>query len=125
MTNTLMTGQPTFKQLIEKDNENRHSLELLRFFSAHPNARFNRLAVIQAQNENEREFEVERALVHLINEGIVKVTIENSAKLYALTEDESKRRWVLEMIKLEWHHWQLAFKKATFQQNEAVSARMV
>jgi hypothetical protein len=109
MINTVITRQNTFNQLTDNDNESRHRLELLRFFVTHPDTRFNRLAVLQSQDES--EYEIERALAHLITEGIVKVAIENNARFYSLTEDESRRKSGIEMVKQEWRHWQLGFKK--------------
>jgi hypothetical protein len=113
MENILTTRQNINNQLKDKDIKNRHCLELLRFFVTHPNTRFNRLAVLQSQNES--EYEVERALTCLITEGIVKVAIENNLRFYSLTENESKRKSGIEMVKPGWHRWQLAFKNATFQ----------
>jgi hypothetical protein len=120
MTNTIITRQNTPNLLTDKDNKNRHCLELLRFFVTHPNTRFNRLAVIQSQNEN--EYEVERALTYLITEGIVKVAIENNIRFYSLTENESKRKSGIEMVKPGWHRWQLELTKVTSLGN-AVGAR--
>jgi hypothetical protein len=115
MENILITRQNTHNQLTDKDNKNRHRLELLRFFVTHPNTRFNRLAVIQSQNES--EYEVERALTCLITEGIVKVAIESNSRFYSLTENESKRKSGIEMVKPGWHHWQLEIKKAASRGN--------
>jgi hypothetical protein len=122
---TGVTERNTFNQLIEKCSENRHCLELLRFFADHPNARFNRLAIIQAHDENDREYGVERALVELINKGIVKVSIENNTHFYSLTKDESRRSLALEIARLEWRHWQLILNKAAFRWNETVNLKTV
>jgi predicted transcriptional regulator len=125
MDNTGITRRNTVNQLLEKRSENRHYLELLRFFGAHPNTRFNRLAVIQSLNENDSEYDIERALVQLINKGVIKASNENNTRFYSLTEDESGRKWVMELVKLEWHNCQLAFRKAALQWNEAVNGKAV
>jgi hypothetical protein len=105
MENIEITKQEAFIQFIGKYGENCHCLELLRFFGTYPYARFNRLAVIHAINENGRKWELERALVHLIDEGVVKTCTENNTRLYSLTEDESIRAKVLELAKLDWHQY--------------------
>lgn len=112
MANTEISKQEAFEQLIENYIENRHCLELLRFFSSHPYAQFNRLAVILTLNENGYRSEAESALAQLIEKGVVKVSIENNVPLYSLTEDESMRRRVLELIHLEWCRRQLALSTA-------------
>jgi hypothetical protein len=123
MENTGITERNTFNQLMEKRSDNRYYLELLRFFGAHPNTRFNRLAVIQSLNENDSEYEIERALAQLISNGVIKASNENNTRFYSLTKDESRRKWVMELVKLEWHNCQLAFRKAVLQWNEAVKAK--
>jgi len=125
MENTVITERNTFNQLAEKRSENRYYLELLRFFGAHPNTRFNRLAVIQSLNENDSEYDIERALVQLITKGLVKASNENNTRFYSLTEDESGRKWVMELVKLEWHNCQMAFRKAAAQWNKAVNVKSV
>ncbi|OGO23834.1 MAG: hypothetical protein A2144_09355 [Chloroflexi bacterium RBG_16_50_9] len=81
-------------------------LELLRFFSAHPNSRFSKLAVIHAMEESDSSLAVKKALTKLIGEGVVKIIIENDSFLYFLTGDEPVRQLVLELAKLDWRRWQ-------------------
>jgi len=86
-------------------------LELLRFFGAYPHARFNKLAVIHALDVNGRKLSMEKALKHLIDKGIVKTYIENSVRLYSLTEDGSLRSLALDLAKLDWPQWQLVVRQ--------------
>jgi hypothetical protein len=82
-------------------------LGLLRFFGAHPNSRFSKLAIFHAIDENGSRTKVEMALIQLINEGIIKIDIENDMRLYLLTKDEPVRQLVLDMAKLDWRQWQM------------------
>jgi hypothetical protein len=112
--NEIINLDSLFK-LIGRDRKNRYyCLELLRFFGAHPNTRFNRLAVIHVLSEEGSKLEVERALVHLTDKGVVKSCIESNAHLYILTKDEAIRRLVLELARLEWSQWQLILRQNFF-----------
>ena len=106
--------QDTLFQFINKYSKNRYYLELLRFFGIHPSTRFNRLAIIYALSEGGGKLEVEKALVHLTEKGVVKSCIESNAQLYSLTGCEAIRRQVLKLSKLEWHQWQLILKQNFF-----------
>jgi hypothetical protein len=87
-------------------------LGLLRFFGAHPNSRFSKLAIVHAIDENGSRIKVEMALIQLINEGIIKIDIENDMRLYLLTKDEPVRQLVLDLAKLEWRQWQMVLDPA-------------
>lgn len=112
MRNTEISKQDAFEQLVDNYIEDHSCMELLRFFGSHPYTRFNRLAVILTLNGNGQRSEAESALAQLIEKGVVKASIENNVPLYSLTEDESIRRRVLELIHLEWYHRQLALSTA-------------
>lgn len=112
MENKEVVTPDALNRFLGKYIGNRYCLELLRFLGAHPRARFNRLAVIRAFNESGHKEEFERALIHLMDKGIVKAYIENNAHLYALTEDEPIHTQVCELARLEWPHWQLALTRA-------------
>jgi len=86
-------------------------LELLRFFGGYPRARFSRLAVIHALDVNGRKSNIEKALKHLIDKGVVKTYIENNVCLYLLTEDESLSSLASYLAKLDWHQWQLVVRQ--------------
>ena len=82
-------------------------LGILRFFGAHPNSRFSKLAIVHAIDENGSRTRVEMALMQLIDEGIIKTDNENDGRLYFLTKDEPVRQLVLELAKLDWRQWQM------------------
>ena len=63
---------PYMGQLMKKLISNRCCLGLLRFFAAHPNGRFSKLAVVHAIDEAGSRLEVERALAQMVDEGILK-----------------------------------------------------
>ena len=59
-------------QLMKKLVSNRCCLGLLRFFAAHPNGRFSKLAVIHALDEDDNRPSIENAIEQMIEEGIIK-----------------------------------------------------
>ncbi len=84
-------------------------VELLRFLGRHPNTRFSRLAVIHALNS--RKLYTEKALKHLVSHGVVRNCLENNVPLYSLTEEETPRKWALDLAKFDWCEWQLLLKR--------------
>ncbi len=94
-------------QFVKRLVGDRCCLGLLRFFGAHPHGRFSELAVIHATDENGSRHATEKALAQLINEGVLKISIENSTCFYLLTGDEPIRQLVLDIAKLDWRQWQM------------------
>ncbi|MBN1190693.1 MAG: hypothetical protein JXA46_13145 [Dehalococcoidales bacterium] len=82
-----------------------YSLELLLFFSRHPNARFNRSAVIHAITS--RQFETDIALKRLVDKKIVVTCFENGITLYALTKEEPVYTLATRMNQINQHQWQM------------------
>lgn len=82
-----------------------NSLELLLFFSRHPNARFNRTAIIHAVNS--RKFESSVALKKLIEKQIIITTFENGVYLYSLTHDEPVYSLAGRLVKIDQGQWQV------------------
>ena len=97
-------------QLMKKFLSNRCCLGLLRFFAAHPNGRFSKLAIVHAIDEAGSRLEVERALEQMVDEGIIKTCNENSVSFYTLTKEETMRRLVLNMSLFDWRDWQLVLE---------------
>jgi hypothetical protein len=83
-------------------------VELLRFLGRHPNTRFSRLVIIHALNS--RRLYTEKALKHLVSNGVVRTCVENNVPLYSLTE-EPQRNWALDLAKFDWCQWQLLLKQ--------------
>jgi hypothetical protein len=107
---TKQKNQLSLCQLMKKLISNRCCLALLRFFLAHPNGRFSRLAIVHAIDDNDSKLEVEKALMHLVDEGILMINIENDISFYLLTREEPVRQVVLEMAEFDWRHWQLVLE---------------
>jgi hypothetical protein len=103
-------NQPSPGKLMKKLISNRRCLELLRFFAAHPEGRFSRLAINYAVDNGHGQWEVEDALAQLVNEGVLQIVIENGISFHRLTREESVRRVVLEMAEFDWRHWQLVLE---------------
>ena len=103
---TRIQPRPNAIQLLKELMSNRHCQGLLRFFVVHPNGRFSKLAIIHAIDENGTRLERESALAILVNEGMVKTTIENGLYYYSLTSDEPSRHLVLNLAEFDWGQWQ-------------------
>jgi hypothetical protein len=104
---TRQNTQPCLGQLVKKLINDRCCLMLLRFFVAHPNGRFSKLAVVHAIDDSNSKTEVERGLRQMVNEGILMINIENEVSFYLLTREEAVRQSILEMAEFDWRHWQL------------------
>jgi hypothetical protein len=98
-------------QFIREYADDRCCLELLRFLGRYPNARFSRLTLGRALDTNGRGLYIGRALVHLIDKGVVKTYIGNNVCLYSLTRDEPLRSLALDLGKLDWRQWQFALRR--------------
>jgi hypothetical protein len=99
--------QPCVGQLVKKLINNHCSLALLRFFVAHPNGRFSKLAIVHAIDDNSSKPEVEKALMQMVDEGLLMLNIENEMSFYLLTREESVRQSIMQMAEFDWRHWQL------------------
>ncbi len=98
------------EQLMKKLIGNRSCLGLLRFFAAHPNGRFSKLAIVHAIDDECTKLEMAQALEEMIEEKILDVNHDNGAIYYRLTREEALRRLVLDMAIFEWSDWQLVLE---------------
>jgi hypothetical protein len=80
------------------------SLELLLFFSRHPNARFNRSAVTHALTT--KQYDTGVALKRLTEQKLIIICLEHGITLYALTKEEPARSLALELINIDQKQWQ-------------------
>ena len=103
-------SRPYMNQLMKKLVSNRCCLGLLRFFVEHPNGRFSKLAIVHAIDEDGGRLELERDLSQLVEEGILKTSIEYTVCFYMLTRDEPMRSLVLNMALFNWREWQLVLE---------------
>jgi hypothetical protein len=81
------------------------SLELLLFFSRHPNARFNRSAVLHAVTN--KRFDANTALKKLLDSKVVVTFSENGITLYALTKSEPEHTLASQMLNIDQRQWQV------------------
>ncbi|MDD5338134.1 MAG: hypothetical protein PHG35_01815 [Dehalococcoidales bacterium] len=100
------------EELMKKFISNHHCLGLLRFFAAHPNGRFNKLAIIHAIDDECNRTEMGEALNEMVREEVLDITYENEVALYILTKEEALRRLVLNMAIFDWRDWQLVLEHA-------------
>lgn len=80
------------------------SLELLLFFGRHPNARFNRTAVLRVLTA--RRFDTALALKNLIDQRLVITHFENGITLYGLTKEEPAYSMVTGLKNIDLLQWQ-------------------
>jgi sugar-specific transcriptional regulator TrmB len=100
------------EQLMKKFVSNQNCLGLLRFFAAHPNGRFSKLAIIHAIDDDCNRIEMSQALDEMVEEKILDVTPESGVIYYVLTREEALRRLVMNMAIFEWSDWQLVLEHA-------------
>jgi hypothetical protein len=98
------------EELMKKFISNRSCLGLLRFFAAHPNGRFSKLAIVHAIDDECNRWEMEQALEDMVAEKILEVSRENGSIFYMLTKEEVLRRLVLNMALFDWRDWQLVLE---------------
>lgn len=102
LTDTTVDGK--LCQFLKEYDGDQCSLELIIFLGRHPNTRFSRLAIVHALNA--RRLDIERALRHLKEKGLVTAYPDNGTAVYSLTDDESLRTSVLDLLKISWWDWQ-------------------
>ncbi len=107
---TKQTTKPCLGQLMKKLINDHCSLALLRFFIAHPNGRFSKLAIVHAIDDSNSRLEIEKTLIQMVNDGILMINIENDISFFLLTRESAVRDVVLEMGEFEWRHWQLVLE---------------
>jgi predicted YcjX-like family ATPase len=98
------------EQLMKKLVSNRSCLGLLRFFAAHPNGRFSKLAIVHAVDDECTRWEMEQALEEMVEEKILDVNKDTGTVFYMLTREEALRRLVLNMAIFDWRDWQLVLE---------------
>jgi hypothetical protein len=90
---------------IKDFSDDLNCLEFLLFFSRHPNARFNRTAVIHAIST--QQFDAGIALKRLIDKKIVVTCFVNGITLYALTQEEPQHTLAAGMNSIDQRQWQI------------------
>ncbi len=84
---TRQNTQLCLGQMVKKLINNHCCLTLLRFFVAHPNGRFSKLAIVHAIDDNHNKPEVEKSLMQMVDEGVLALKIENDVSFYMLTRE--------------------------------------
>jgi hypothetical protein len=79
-------------------------LELLVFFGRHPQARFNRTAVIHAPLTN--RFDTAIALKRLLDKKTITTSNENGMTLFSLTKEEPIHTLATELVNIDQNKWQ-------------------
>jgi len=85
--------------------DNLYCLELLMFFSRHPNARFNRSAVLHSVKI--AHFEASISLKHLVDKKVVVAYSENEITLYGLTKEEPAHSLASKLVSIDQSRWQI------------------
>ncbi len=98
-------------QFIKQYVDGYYCLELLRFFGGYPQAKFSELAVVHGLNSERGTSYIKRAIRHLVDKGVVRMSVNNNIPLYSMTEDESLRSLASNLAKLDWGQWQLMLRQ--------------
>ena len=85
------------------------SLELLLFFSRHPNARFNRTAILHALTS--KQFDTGISLKQLIDKKMIVTYLENGITLYGLTKEEPTHSLAAQLIDIDQRQWQIILEQ--------------
>jgi hypothetical protein len=96
-------------RFLEEYGDNREKSQLLRFWGTYPNARFTRYAICYGLDWS--KLGANRALKALVDAGVVDTHSHNGLTFYSLTENEEKRRPVVELAALGWDQWQRMLKR--------------
>jgi len=96
----MLISKGTLK-LIKEYTGDQDCLELIQFFGKYPSARFNRLAIIYAMNNNDNYNGVEKALKRLVDNKLVECISEKETILYSLTGDRTIRDIVSNIAALD------------------------
>jgi hypothetical protein len=94
---------------INEFSDNLYCLELLIFFSRHPNARFNRSAILNAVKIE--HFEASISLKHLVDRKVIATYAENGITLYGLTKEEPAHTLASQLISIDQHQWQIILEQ--------------
>lgn len=97
-------------QLMKKFVSDRCCLELFRFFAAHPNSRFSKLAVLHAMDEDDNRARIINAIEQMIEEGIIHSFDEKGITYFTLTKDEAMRKLVINIALFDWRDWQMVLE---------------
>ena len=104
-----VSTQEELYRFLEEHGNSRVKRELLDFWGRHPNAKFSRHAICFALDCG--KLEANKALRALVDAGLVDNHTNNGLTLYSLTENEEKRRLVLELAALDWDQWDTLIKR--------------
>jgi len=94
------------QQFIHDYGDDHCCIEILRFFGGYQDTRFSQLAIVHGLDAANRRLYVERALMPLIDSGVIGTAAENGACLYYLTDNSTLRRLAADLARLDWRQWQ-------------------
>ena len=94
---TEVTSSDVLNHFLDEQRNDYYAWQLILFFAEHPYVRFNRLAVVHALNQDNGRRFIQMALDELIEQGIIRESIEGNLPLYSLAED--MRRLVLKLTR--------------------------
>ncbi len=98
MTSEITIPEELYRFIKEHTNDY-YLQQLIMFFTDHPYAQFNELAIIHALNQDGGRRCVQEALRNLVDKGIIKTCIDSNVPLYSLPAN--MQSLVLELAKLE------------------------
>ncbi len=104
--NTEISVSDELYNFINDLSETSYSLQIILFFTEHPRARFNELAIIHGLGESGSRIYIKKALGELVKKGVLQAIGNNSIPIYSLAEDQSLRNLIFTLAKLDIHQRQ-------------------
>ncbi len=85
MVSEIIMSEELFHFVKEQLDDN-YALQCMLFFADHPYVQFNELAIIHALNQDGRRRYIQKALRALVDNGMIKTSIDSNVLLYSLPE---------------------------------------
>jgi hypothetical protein len=115
MIGEMRTSDNTCKLIIENKNDY-YTMQVILFFSDHPFARFNELAIIHALNQENSKRYIQEALKDLVEAEIIKSGMDGGIAVFSLVEN--MRGLVMELARLDVRQQQRLLQSALIKKQE-------
>ena len=117
-----MTGETNTSDnictLVKENKSDYYTLQVILFFSDHPFARFNELAIIHALNQENGRRYIQEALKDLVEAEMIKSGMDSGVTVYSLVE--TMRGLVMELARLDAGQQQRLLQSALIKKQERV-----
>jgi hypothetical protein len=108
--------------LIKENKSDYYTMQVILFFSDHPFARFNELAIIHALNQENGRRYIQEALKDLVDAEMIKSGMDGGIAVFSLVENMRGR--VMELARLDVGQQQRLLQSALIKKQERVYRRL-